>query len=172
MFGNCHSMAIGGEVLVHVERQLGVERRRDGLRGDGVEADRVAVGRRAGDGLGADIAGRAALVLDDELLAGELRQRWQPMRESMSVAPPGGKMPMKRIGPFGQMPWAMPGAASSEAPAASAARRVNPSFPAIPQLPGRDGLAPVITARVSRKPVPWQGATWARAGPAGRGSGA
>jgi hypothetical protein len=34
-----------GEVLAGVERQLGVERRRDGVRGDGVEADRVAVRR-------------------------------------------------------------------------------------------------------------------------------
>ena len=75
--------------------------------------------------------------------------RWHQMRERMSVPPPGGKMPMKRMGPFGQMPCAMAGAASIEAPAANAARRVNPSFPAIPILPGRAGLAPVIIAKVS-----------------------
>ena len=63
-----------GEVLGRIVRQLGVERGRDGVAGDAVEADRVAVGRRMGDRVGADIAARAALVLDDELLAGELAQ--------------------------------------------------------------------------------------------------
>ena len=66
--------ADGREVLVGIERQPGVERRRDRVAGDAVEADRVAVGRRLGDGVGADIAARAALVLDQELLAGELAQ--------------------------------------------------------------------------------------------------
>ena len=62
------------EVLLGIERQLGVERRRDRVAGDGVEPDRVAVGRRLGEDVGADIAARTALVLDDELLAGELAQ--------------------------------------------------------------------------------------------------
>jgi hypothetical protein len=63
-----------GEILGGIVRQLGVERRRDGVAGHAVEPDRVAVGRRMGDRIGADIAARAALVLDDELLAGELAQ--------------------------------------------------------------------------------------------------
>src|SRR5881394_3499562 len=55
------------KILLGIERQLGVERRRDGVAGDAVEADRVAVGRRLGDDVGADIAARPALVLDNEL---------------------------------------------------------------------------------------------------------
>jgi hypothetical protein len=62
------------KILLGIERQLGVERRRDGVAGDAVEADRVAVGCRLGDDVGADIAARTALVLDNELLAGELAQ--------------------------------------------------------------------------------------------------
>ena len=64
----------GGEVLVHVEGELAVERRRDRLRGHGIEADGVAVGCGAGDRLAADIAAGAGLVLDDELLPGHLRE--------------------------------------------------------------------------------------------------
>ena len=63
-----------GEILGGIERQLGVERRRDRVRGDRVEADRVAVGGRLGDDVGADIAARARAVLDDELLAGQLTE--------------------------------------------------------------------------------------------------
>ena len=63
-----------GEVLGGVERQPSVERRRDGVRGDGVQPDGVAVGRRLGDRVGADIAARTGAILDDELLAGHLGQ--------------------------------------------------------------------------------------------------
>ena len=58
-----------GEVLARVERQLGVEGGGDGVRGDRVEADRVAIRSRLGDDVRADIAAGAGAVLDDELLA-------------------------------------------------------------------------------------------------------
>jgi hypothetical protein len=52
--------------------QIVVERRIDGVRRARIE-QRVAVGRRAHDEFGCDIAAGARLVVDDELLAEPLR---------------------------------------------------------------------------------------------------
>ena len=48
------------------------------------------------------------------------------MRDRISVPPPGGKSPMKRMGPVGQLPCAltMAGAASNPAPRPKVVRRV------------------------------------------------
>ena len=61
------------DVADEIEIELVVERRVDRVRRRGQE-ERVAVGRRVHDGLGADIAAGARPVLDDELLAEPLRQ--------------------------------------------------------------------------------------------------
>ena len=71
MLGSCQIVETKVKSVRRVERQLGVERRRDGVAGDAAQAQRVAVGRRLGERVHADIAAGAALVLDDPLLAGE-----------------------------------------------------------------------------------------------------
>ena len=71
--------------------ELGVERRRNRMRGDGVEADRVAVGRALA------IASVPILPPEPELFS--TMNCWpvssassaQTMRDSVSVGPPGGK---------------------------------------------------------------------------------
>ncbi len=73
MLGSCQIVDDEGEVVRHLERQLGIKGRRDRVAGDAAQAERVAVGRRLGQRIHADIAARAALVLDHPLLAGDLR---------------------------------------------------------------------------------------------------
>src|SRR6266496_3815535 len=62
-----------GEVLARVERQRLVERHVDRV-GRRRDEERVAVGRRLGDEIGADVAARAGAVLDDDRLAERLAQ--------------------------------------------------------------------------------------------------
>ena len=62
------------EVARKVEIQVLIKRGVDGIGRDGLQ-QRIAVRRRVGDDFGADIAGRARAVVDDELLAEPLRQR-------------------------------------------------------------------------------------------------
>ncbi len=62
------------EIALDVERQLLVELRVDRVRRQR-EQDRVAVGRRFRDDVGAEIAGGAAAVVDDDRLAELRRQR-------------------------------------------------------------------------------------------------
>ena len=57
------------ERRIGVVGQLLVQRRVDGLGADIAHQQGVAVGARAGDGIGADLPGRAALVLDHHRLA-------------------------------------------------------------------------------------------------------
>ena len=57
------------EVLHRIERELLVEARIGDDGGGGGGHQRVAVGRRLGDAIGRDIAGRAGHVLDDHRLA-------------------------------------------------------------------------------------------------------
>ena len=61
------------------------------MRGDGVETDRVAIGRGLGDGIGADVAARTAPVLDDELLAAQLGKRLADDTRQRVGRPAGGK---------------------------------------------------------------------------------
>ena len=56
------------EVFQRVVAQLRIESRVHGERADVAEEQRVAVGRAARDELGADLARRAAAVVDDDLL--------------------------------------------------------------------------------------------------------
>ena len=63
----------GREILLSVERQAFVKRRRDRGAG-GVLQDRVAVGRGLGDRIGAKDAAGAGFVFDDHRLADLLRQ--------------------------------------------------------------------------------------------------
>ena len=62
------------EILHRVVRQAGVEVRADAVGGDGVEQQRVAVGRGLGDVVRRDGAAGAAAVADDDRLAQRLRQ--------------------------------------------------------------------------------------------------
>ena len=59
------------EILLGIERQLilGIERRIDGEGAGLADQQRVTVGRRLGDGLGADDMRGAALVFDNDRLA-------------------------------------------------------------------------------------------------------
>ena len=89
-----HDIRIGGE-QGH-RREIGeciVAERREQKAVDGKrqrrEQDRVAVRRRMGDRLGADIGAAAALVLDDDLVAGGFRRPAPRMRAMASVPPPG-----------------------------------------------------------------------------------
>ena len=64
------------EVLRRIERQLRIDARADDQAAEVGEQQRVAVGRALRDEIGADVAVRAGLVLDDHRLApdlGELR---------------------------------------------------------------------------------------------------
>ena len=63
------------EVLHRVVRHLRVDADVDRERRDVAEQQRVAVGRRLGDGVGADHAARAGAVVDDDRLAERLGQR-------------------------------------------------------------------------------------------------
>ena len=62
------------EVLDRIVRHLGVETGIDRMRRHRCDEQRVAVGRRLRDHVGADIAARADLVLDEELLVEQLRE--------------------------------------------------------------------------------------------------
>ena len=63
------------QVLRRVERQLGVDRGADRQRADVAQQQRVAVRRRLGDEVGAQVAVGAGLVLHDHGLLERLRQR-------------------------------------------------------------------------------------------------
>ena len=78
-----------GDRLVH-----GVRERR--------EQQRIAVGRRARDDLGADDAARAAAVVDDDLLAERGVRRALKNRAMMSLPPPAGNATMMRTGRVGK----------------------------------------------------------------------
>ena len=78
------------EVLDRVVRHLRIERRIDRLRADRSHQQRVAVGRRLGDEVGAEVAAGAGLVLDDEGLAERLAElRREGARED--VGRPAGR---------------------------------------------------------------------------------
>ncbi len=95
------------EVLDRVVGHLRIQRRIDRLRADRSHQQRVAVGRRLGDEIGAQVAAGAGLVLDDEALAeglGELgRER---AGEDVGRAAPGLKGTTMRTGLLGHAPWA------------------------------------------------------------------
>ena len=59
-----------GDVLFRIVGQLREQQRVNGQRAADADADRGAVGRGLGDGIGADIAAGAGLVLDDERAVG------------------------------------------------------------------------------------------------------
>ncbi len=75
------------EILQRIVGKLVVERDVDAVRRGGAEQQRVTVGLRLGDLLGADRAAGAALVLDHDLLAELFRQRHrQDAREDVGRA--------------------------------------------------------------------------------------
>ena len=84
----------------------------------GQQQQGVAVGRRTGRDLGADIAGGARLVLDDELLAEPAGQPLAAWRAATSGALPAMKGTMMRTGLSGYSACAVP-AANSDSAAAS-----------------------------------------------------
>ena len=85
------------EILLDIERQLVVELRIDRVRRQR-EQERVAVGRRLGRDVGADIAGGATAIVDDDRLSQLRRKRLVRMRATTSVPPPGGYGTMNLIG--------------------------------------------------------------------------
>ena len=72
--GHVHQRSDGHEVGLHVERQFLVERGIAAMGGGGAEVDGVAIGLGTGHELAADIAGGAALVVNDDGLAQNLAQ--------------------------------------------------------------------------------------------------
>ena len=64
-----HRREIGERIIAERRKQKAIDRK-----GQRAEQDGVAVGRRMGDRLGADIGAAAALVLDDDLVARGFRQ--------------------------------------------------------------------------------------------------
>ena len=85
-FGELDDVLEIGERIV--ERLLAVERRHGGHRRAAAEQERVAVGRRLGDTIGAGHAARAADVLDDHLLAELFGQPCAMIRPTVSTGPP------------------------------------------------------------------------------------
>ena len=67
--GREHHHGDGHEILLHVEGQLLHEARLRRERADVGDQERVAVSWRLRDEVGADVAGGAWLVLDDDRLA-------------------------------------------------------------------------------------------------------
>ena len=72
--GNLTEACDRRNVVHHIEDQIVVQRHVDGV-GHRQRQQRIAVGRRVDDDLGADIAGAAGPIVDDELLTEMLRQR-------------------------------------------------------------------------------------------------
>ena len=84
--GSSPPRLIGTKSRFDVERQLVVELRIDRVRRQR-EQDRVAVGRRLRDDIGADVAGSAAAVVDDDRLAQRGRERFvQDPRDNIGAA--------------------------------------------------------------------------------------
>jgi hypothetical protein len=74
---------------------------RDRVRARRAERERVAVGRGLRDGIGADRAAGAGLVLDDDALSQLLGSFCATMRATMSVEPPGAKPTTSLMGRLG-----------------------------------------------------------------------
>jgi hypothetical protein len=73
------------------------------------------VGRRSALVLGADVAVRAAAVLDHERPAQRVRETVGEHRPAVSTPPPGGNGTMTRTDPFGYACCAAAGSASTNA---------------------------------------------------------
>jgi len=91
----------GREILDRIVGQAGAETHRDRVRARGGKADGVAVRRRLGDRIGADIAAGARAVLDDNLLPEALAELL-PHDARDDVGAGAGKGTIKRIGCCGQ----------------------------------------------------------------------
>ena len=94
------------EVLDRVVRHLRIERRVDRLRADRSHQQRVAVGRRLGDEVGAEVAAGAGLVLDDEGLAEGLAELGRERARQDVGRAAGANGTTMRTGLVGQAPWA------------------------------------------------------------------
>ena len=73
--GHRSQLGNGSQILGEIEREIGRERGVDGVGGCAQE-QRVAVGGRADDEFGRDVAAGSRLVLDNELLARRLAELW------------------------------------------------------------------------------------------------
>ena len=81
----------GREILDRIERQFGVEAGADAEIGDVAQHDGVAVGQRARDDFGADVAVAAGAVVDHHLLAQRFGQALRERARERVGAAAGGE---------------------------------------------------------------------------------